>query len=280
MGAKVVKPAAEVAREVRSQEAPEVLPHECTQVRPRECTTVHTRILRLALGVEESRLYWAEVDPSVPPAERAMRAFEERWFGAKSLERVRYLLASFLVRYDAYPAALEVLRRWKGMEPATRQVICHWHLQLADPLYRAFTGSYLLQRRGMAEPSVDRDATLRWVKAEHPGRWSESTCVQFASKLLSAAAEAGLVSAKREQRSLSYPRVTDEALAYLLQLLRETKFEGTSTDNPYLASVGLTDGFLDQRLRILPGLAYRRMAQLTEMSWSAPDLATWGEATR
>jgi hypothetical protein len=138
----------------------------------------------------------------------------------------------------------------------------------------------LLQRRASADAKVDRDAVLRWVRSEHAGRWSESTCVQFASKLLSAVAEAGLVSERRDPRSLVFPRVTDDALAYLLQLLRETSFVGTMTDNPYLSSVGLTEGLLDQRLRALPGLTYRRMAQLTELSWAAPNLASWAEITR
>src|SRR5688572_22810458 len=103
-----------------------------------ECTEIHTRLLRLALAVADSRSYWENVDPLVPVAQRPQMAFEQRWFGAKSLERVRYLIATFAERYDAYAEALAVLRRWRAMEPATRQVICHWHLQLSDPIYRLF----------------------------------------------------------------------------------------------------------------------------------------------
>lgn len=50
-----------------------------------ETTDVHTRILRLALGIEESRSYCEHVDPKVPVADRALIAFEQRWFGGKSL---------------------------------------------------------------------------------------------------------------------------------------------------------------------------------------------------
>ena len=57
-----------------------------------EVTEVHTRILRLALGVDEARAYWANVDPTVPPGPRALQAFEQRWFGAKTLDRVKTLL--------------------------------------------------------------------------------------------------------------------------------------------------------------------------------------------
>ena len=246
---------------------------------PREATEIHTRILRLALGIEESRSYWEHVDPSLPPAQRPLVAFEHRWFGAKSMDRVRFLLANFVDRYDPFPEALGVLQRWRSMDAATRQVVCHWHLQLSDPLYRRFTGRFLVERRGLRDPKVDRDIALRWVNSEFPERWSAATCVQFASKLLSAASEAGLVSPKRDPRSLLLPKVTDLALGYLLYLLRGTRFEGTLTENPYLASVGLTEGFLDQRLRALPGITFRRMAHLTEFEWAAPTLTAWAEAT-
>ena len=87
------------------------------QVAQGEETVVHTRILRLALGIEESRAYWTHVDPTLPAAPRAIQAFEQRWFGAKSLHRVRTLLANFAARYDACPDALSVLRRWRSMDP-------------------------------------------------------------------------------------------------------------------------------------------------------------------
>lgn len=255
------------------------MPSATAPDRPAEATEIHTRILRLALGIEDSRSYWEHVDPSVPAADRPLHAFEKRWFGAKSLERTRTLVPNFADRYDRYPEALAVLRRWRTMDAPTRQMICHWHLQLTDPIYRRYTGSYLVERRGLRDPKVDRDSTMRWVQTEFPDRWSASTCVQFASKLLSAASEAGLVSAKRDPRTLLLPKVTDLALAYLLHLLRGIRFEGTLTENPYLASVGLTEAFLDQRLRSLPGLTYRRMAHLREFDWAHPTLTAWAEAT-
>ncbi len=243
-----------------------------------EETVVHTRILRLALGVEESRAYWAHVDPALPAAPRAIQAFEHRWFGAKSLHRVRTLLANFAARYDAYPDALSVLRRWRSMDPPTRQVLCHFHLQLTDPLYRQFTGTFLVERRNGPEPRLDRDIVLRWVQREYPDRWGAATCIQFASKLLSAASEAGVVSPHRDPRTLLLPKVTDSALTYLMYLLRSLRFSGTLTANPYLASVGLSDGFLDQRLRALPGLRFRRMGDLTEFDWDFPNLLAFGES--
>lgn len=244
-----------------------------------EATEIHTRLLRLALGIEESRAYWAHVDPSIPPGPRALLAFEQRWFGPKSLERVRTLLANFSVRYDAYPEALSVLRRWSAMDPPTRQVICHLHLQMADPIYRGFTGSFLLARRLGPRSTIDRDLVMRWVEDQSPTRWSASTCAQFASKLLSAATEAGLLTAHPDPRTLLFPRVTDQALSYVLYLLRELSFAGTLLDNPYLASIGLAGDVLDQRLRTLPGFTYHRMGHLSDLGWAAPSLAAWAEAT-
>ena len=108
--------------------------------RPTEETRLHTRIQRLALGAEESRAYWSNVDPTVPTGPRAIQAFEQRWFGTKSLTRVRILTNYLAFRYDSFPDSFDVLRAWskRGMAPATRTVICHWHLQLSDPLYRRY----------------------------------------------------------------------------------------------------------------------------------------------
>ena len=239
-----------------------------------EVVVIHTRLLRLALGVEDARRYWEHVDRAVTGAARTEQAFEQRWFGAKSLERVRYLLAAFQFRYDAFPQALAALVRWRAMDTASRTMVCHWHLQLSDPIYRRFSDELLNQRRVMANPKIDRDAVLRWVKATYPDKWGEATCVQFASKLLSAALEAGLVS-RRDPRALLVPKVTDQALTYLLYLLREIRFEGSLDDNPYLRSVGIDAHLLAARVRTLPGVTLHRMMHLTDFSWSHPDLASW-----
>lgn len=255
------------------------LPSRPEAPRRSEVTEVHTRILRLALGIEESRAYWAHVDPGVPPGSRAMSAFEQRWFGAKSLDRVKTLLPYLAFRFDAYPEALGVLRRWRGMDPATRQVICHWHTQLTDPMYRRFTSEFLIERRALKDPKVDRPAVARWLRQAWPGRWSEATFIQFASKLLSAASEAGLVSPKPDPRALLFPKVPDLAIAYLLHLLRGIAHQGSLTENAYVVSVGLGEGFLEQRVRAIAGVSFRRMGHLLEIDWAYPTLTAWAETT-
>jgi hypothetical protein len=249
-----------------------------------ETTDIHTRLQKLALGVEESRRYWEHVctlpsTRSPTSTDRALVAFEQRWFGSKSLERVRFLLSNLTERYDSFPEALEVLQRWRMMDAQTRQVICHFHLQLSDPLYRLFTSGFLVERRASPHARIDRPIVLRWLRTEFPDKWSESTLVQFASKLLSATSEAGLVSPKRDPRSLLLPKVSDIALTYMLHLLRTIRFKGTLTNNPYLGSLGLVDGALDQRLRALSAITFRRMGALTELEWHHPTLTAWAEAT-
>lgn len=242
---------------------------------PSEETRVHTRLQRLALGVEESRAYWANVDLATPPTTRTLKAFSERWFGAKSLERVRVLLPYLAARYDAFPSALSVLSGWREMEPDARRVICHWHLQLTDPIYRKFSGDFLPARRAAPGATLDRDVALRWVRSTFANRWGESTLVQFASKLLSAGSEAGLLTPAPDPRRLPLPRVSDEALTYLLYLLREVEFEGSLADNPYLRSVGIEGATLDLRLRGVPDVRLRRVGNVCEFEWLHADLLHW-----
>lgn len=240
-----------------------------------EVSQFHARTLRTSLVVEESRIYWARSQDNIPRENRAIVAFEERWFGGKSMARVQTLLTEFGHRFDAYPMALEVLRQWCPSDLATRQNICHWHLQLIDPLYRDFAGTFLEQRRSQLHPSVDRDVTVRWVKQKLDDKWAAVTTIRMATSLITAATSAGLCSDNQGTRTLKYPRVSDEALAYWLYFLKDLKFEGTLLTNSYLASVGLSEDFLEQRLLRLPGISFSRMGDLLEFTWHHPNLKIW-----
>lgn len=246
--------------------------------RPTEETRVHTRLLKCALEVEETRAWWAHVDPDGAAPDQH-QAFEQYWFGDRSLPRVRVLFTNMRARYGAFPDAARVLHRWRPVEPDTRLPICHWHLQLSDPLYRRFTGDLLVQRRDGPDPTITRDRVVRWVSDQGPGRWTMATRVQFASKLLGAARAAGLVEGTRDPRPLRVPRVTDAALTYAVYLLRQTDFEGTLLDNPYLRSMGLEGGTLADRLRSLPDLRFGRSGTATDFGWRHPDLVTWAAAS-
>ena len=244
---------------------------------PAEVTSIHTRLLKCALEVEDSRAYWSHRDGSDRPA--ADVAFSEYWFGARSMSRVEVLLTNFRARFDAYPQALRVLHAWRHMSPPTRSAVCHWHLQLADPLYRAFSGEFLVKRRDGPRPEVTRDLVTEWVADQGPGRWTMATKIQFASKLLSSAYAAELVRSKRDPRPLGVPQVPDEALEYLLHLLREVTFEGSLMDNPYLASVGLDGSVLTDRLATLPSLRFGSQAGVVHFGWRYDSLEAWAQAT-
>ena len=238
---------------------------------PAEATSVHTRIMKCALVVEDARAYWPHSGADPDPT----RAFEEYWFGARSLARVQVLITNFRHRFNAFPEAAAVLQSWDAMDPDTRKLICHWHLQLSDPVYRAFTGHYLPERRTMLRPDVTRDLVVQWVGSQGPERWTLATRTQFASKLLSAAYSAGLVATNRDPRPLHFPRVPDPALSYLMYLLRGVTFQGTLLDNPYAASVGLPPDALVERLHALPSLRFGRQGDLIDYGWQYPTLTEW-----
>jgi hypothetical protein len=245
--------------------------------RPAESTEVHTRILRVTLAEPECRAYWQHVDFSVPVDERAPLAFEQRWFGARTMARARTLIATLSQRFDATPEALAALRSWRSIPRDARVLVCHWHLQFSDPVYRAFTGTYLAQRRADGRPTVDRDQVERWVHATWGERWAVATRLKFAGNLLTAAGEADLVVGRTNPRTIVTPRVSDDALAYLLHLLREVRVEGTFLDNPYLASVGLNAAVLPARLASLRGVHFRQLGDVIDVEWGAPNLRAWAE---
>ncbi|MFS8071304.1 MAG: DUF1819 domain-containing protein, partial [Byssovorax sp.] len=227
--------------------------------RAREAVDVHTRILRVTLAEPECRAYWENVDLAVPPAQRAAVAFEQRWFGAKSMARVQTLLAALADRFDAFPESLAVLRAWPELRAPARVLVCHLHLQLTDPVYRAFTGDFLVKRRASGHPTIGRDQVERWVHETWGDRWAAATRLKFASNLLTAAGEAGLVAGRRDPRALATPRISDEGLGYVLYLLRDAVPEASLVDNPYVASLGLTREALVDRLRAGDALRVRSL---------------------
>jgi Putative inner membrane protein (DUF1819) len=238
--------------------------------------SVHTRLLRTSLCLEESRAYWEHYRDDIPKNKLAVVAFEERWFGSKSMPRVCSLLTELNHRFAAYSVARSLLQYWCPNNPVTRQNICHWHLQLTDPLYRNFTGIFLEQRRQQPNANLDRSLVGRWVTEQMQNDWSSATTLRMATGLIGACAAAGLCTENTGTRQLKYPQVSDEALAYWLYFLRQVKFTGSLLDNLYFTSVGLSESFLEQRLRRLSGISFNRMGELYDFGWDYPDLKSWG----
>ena len=249
---------------------------------PAEATSFHTRLLKCALELDECRAYWEHYSPThatLSPSELSRLAFNDYWFGVRSLPRIEVLMTNLRARFDAFPPSLAALHGLTDLGPNARRAIAHWHLQLADPLYRAFTGHFLVHRRARAD--ITRPLVQAFVvDLDKDRRWTTPTHVQFASKLLSAAFTAGLVATHRYPRPLTFPRVPDDAIAYLLYLLRHITFEGTLLDNPYFSSVGLDPLSLEHRLRNSSVVTLRRQADLIDLDWAYPDLVTWAQARK
>jgi hypothetical protein len=239
-----------------------------------EATEPHSRLLRCSLCVEESRAYWSQVDPEDPRAS-ASSAFASSWFGAKSEAWTTELLSNMRVRFDRFPDSLRVLASWRTMPPETRHVVCHFHVQLTDPLYRAFTGEFLPARHDALRPDIHRQTVIQWAAEHGPQRWAMKTQLQFATRLLSCAGAAGLLRGNRDPRQAATPRVPDQALEYILYTLRALRFDGNLVNNWYLASLGLVGGHLADRLRALTTIEFRQIGDVHEFDWRYPDLAAW-----
>ena len=117
------------------------------------------------------------------------------------------------------------------------------------------------------------------VHVDHEGRERTITFAEFAQRsdrLASALRQHGIGPGDRVLVVL--PRVPDDALEYLMYLLREVSFAGNLLDNGYLQSVGLCGELLEERLVALPGLRFRRQGDLIDFGWRYAHLADWTDA--
>lgn len=246
----------------------------------REITDVHTRILRVTLAEPECHAYWENVDLAMPLATRATVAFENRWFGAKSMARVQTLIAALAARFDAYPESLAALRAWPELRAAARTFICHLHLQLTDPVYRAFTGDFLVKRRATGYTTLGRDQVERWVHDTYGDRWSAATRIKFAGNLLTAAGEAGFLKGRTNPRPLILPTISDAGLGFVLYLLREVLPDMPLWNNPYVASLGLAPETLLDKVRGTIATHVRNLGDVVDIEWAAPNLQPWAMLAR
>lgn len=241
-----------------------------------EETTYHTRMMKCTLEVDHSRSYWQACSEVGRPVTKA-EAFEKAIFGSRTFSRVETLIADMRHRFDAFPSSLAVLLRWYDMKPSDRSVLCHLHTQLADPLYRQFAGSFLIDRYGSQRTSIDRELVIDWIESVVPGRWKVPTRSMIASKMMTSAMTVGLLESNRDPRSIAFPRVSDTVIAYLMYLLREVDFAGSLLKNPYVASLGFELETLVGRLRTIPSLGFNRQGDLLHFGWQYESLIQWAE---
>lgn len=240
---------------------------------------MHTRILRCMLAIDDCYAYWQHVGAEVSAAARARAAFENRWFGVKSEARVRTIMTDMAERFDAYPESLALLHDLGTVPANLRPFICHVHTQLADPIYRRFTGELLPQRRDQGYAAIDRHTVARWVDHLEPGRWSTTTCIKFASNLLATALDVGLVGGRRDPRKITLPTVPDAIVGYVLYLLRGITITGSLADNLYLRSLGISPATFRSFAPRLPGIRYAELGGVVDLTWLEPSLTAWGRRT-
>jgi hypothetical protein len=197
----------------------------------RVATNPHTRLLRVGLAEPESREYWRQSQRNLEEGDRVRIAFEERWFGSRAMARVQYLVQTFQMRFDGYPSALKALALWNPLELSDRLAVCHWHLQLSDPIYRKFCATHLVERFNHPEPTLDRNAVLRWAQTQQPS-WSLSTVQRLVAGLMGCLNEVGFTEKATAIRPLSLPRVSDLALGYALYSAAGNRVRGDFIPKP------------------------------------------------
>jgi len=201
-----------------------------------EVQTPHTGLLRLGLALPQSVIFWQRATQDSTLKALQEQAVTEHWFDGLSDARTRYIVGQLSKRFP-YEARRE-LGFGKGLEPRQAQLICHWHLQLTDPVYRRFTSEYLLSRWTSPHASVELEGVIKWVSGLPLAKdWKTVTVRRMGSGLLSAATEAGLCQGSgKKEKVLRVPPVEPEDKRYLLSLLSGA---GASTSlSMYLSSVG------------------------------------------
>lgn len=178
----------------------------------------HTGLLRMGLEVKASELFWSRATDEESPRSRRERARAENWFPDLSEARLRYMLSELERRFP--PNARHALKVWGPGRQAA--LVCHWHLQWSDPLYRDFTSNYLVTAWAMPRSDVGSSDVEAWLFARGTHLdWSASTRRRLASGLLGAATEAGFLSGSGRRRELRTVSVERTSLAYLRAFLAE-----------------------------------------------------------
>jgi hypothetical protein len=171
----------------------------------------------MGLEVAASRAFWLRAKPDESARQRLDRARSEAWFADVSEARLRYMLLELSKRFSS--GCLEALVRWLP-EPETQgPLVCHWHLQVSDPLYRDFTSGYLVRAwAGSGVVTVSQVEDWLTQRGQH-SQWSPSTRRRLASGLLAAASDAGFLKGKGRTKVPHAVTVDAECQAYLADLL-------------------------------------------------------------
>jgi hypothetical protein len=172
----------------------------------------------MGLQVDASMRFWSHVQAGESAAERRRRAAQEGWYPELSEARLKYLLSELEKRFPQ--SSLPALQAWSPEGERQAPLVCHWHLQCSDPLYRDFTSSYLVRLWARPDHGLSVAEVDAWLAARAPDRgWSATTRRRLASGLLGAAAEAGLLKGSGRKKEVRTVNVDAASMGYLRSVL-------------------------------------------------------------
>ena len=242
-----------------------------------EVSKIHTRLLRSTLLEEDSQSFWRNYNGE-SQEEAVEKAYNDYWFGNANKATIKRTLGNLFERFVNFPQCLEVLKLWTDMTVQERAIICHWHVQMTDILYRRFTSEFLPSRFVYSPPTFHKDQAQQWVYGFMAEKWAGTTQAQMASKMLNCIRNTGLVSSEnKETIQLRYPLISNRCVTYLLYTLREITFNGSLLENPYFKSVGLTGSFLTSQVNQSPSISIQQTGDHTSFEWKHPSLIEWGQ---
>lgn len=176
----------------------------------------HLYAYRVTARLMESREYIQKVELEESFSEVLKRAVAEGWFGVKSKDMTRRIIAALYSRYSQYPKGLCILKNsLDTMDSGEFRLISQFHLVLADPYYRWLTGVYFPQRRSDGFGFLSLDELVVEFSKIVQTELKPVTIRSYCSKLLTIARDVGLLKGK-VKKEFEEPEVSEKALLYVL----------------------------------------------------------------
>jgi hypothetical protein len=170
---------------------------------------------RVTARLLESREYIQKVRENESLSETSKRALVEGWFGVKSKDMTRRIVAYLYLRYSNYPLAIKILKFSNDtIDMIDFRMISHFHLLLADPYYRWLTGVYLPSRKQDGFKFVSQEEVIYEFSKIVKSELEPITMKTYCSKLLTTARDVGLLNGKTK-KEFEEPVLTERAMLYI-----------------------------------------------------------------
>lgn len=175
----------------------------------------HFHAYRVAARLKESIEYIQKVRLEESQTEISNRAIREAWFGSKSKDMTRRIVAYMYARYSIYKTGLRILKNSiEDLEAYDFRMISHFHLQLADPYYRWLTGVYFPKRKQDGFTNVTPDVLIPEFAKVVESDLKPVSIRTYCSKVLTTAKDVGLLKGKTK-KEFDSPILSEKALLYI-----------------------------------------------------------------